>query len=87
MTIDPHKLGYIPYPAGMVSIRHGLVTELIRQDAAYVFDKQSGLLPDFGFKIGDIGSYILEGSKPGAAAASCYLAHKTILLDIEDTAP
>ena len=83
VTIDPHKLGYIPYPAGMVSIRHGLVTELIRQDAAYVFDKQSGLLPDFGFKIGDIGSYILEGSKPGAAAASCYLAHKTIPLDIE----
>ncbi len=39
--------------------------------------------PDFGFKIGDIGSYILEGSKPGAAAASCYLAHKTIPLDIE----
>ncbi len=83
VTIDPHKLGYIPYPAGMVSIRHGLVTELIRQDAAYVFDKQSGLLPDFGFEIGDIGSYILEGSKPGAAAASCYLAHKTIPLDIE----
>lgn len=83
VTIDPHKLGYIPYPAGMVSIRHGLVTELIRQDAAYVFDKQSGLMPDFEFSIGDIGSYILEGSKPGAAAASCYLAHKTIPLTIE----
>lgn len=83
VTIDPHKLGYIPYPAGMVSIRHGLVTELIRQDAAYVFDKQSGLMPDFEFSIGDIGSYILEGSKPGAAAASCYLAHKTIPLTID----
>lgn len=84
VTIDPHKLGYIPYPAGMVSIRHGLVTELIRQDAAYVFDKDGGGIPsDFSFSIGDIGSYILEGSKPGAAAASCYLAHKTIPLTLD----
>lgn len=83
VTIDPHKLGYIPYPAGMVSFKDGLVTELVRQDAAYVFTKHSGVEMDYSFSVDSIGGYILEGSKPGAAAASCYLAHKTIPLDIQ----
>ncbi|HIS34205.1 MAG TPA: hypothetical protein IAA79_04695 [Candidatus Avirikenella pullistercoris] len=82
VTIDPHKLGYIPYPAGMVSFKNGIVTELIRQDAPYVFDNQNDVKSDLSFHVEDIGSYTLEGSKPGAAAASCYLAHKTIPLEL-----
>lgn len=83
ITIDPHKLGYIPYPAGMISFKHGVVTELIKQDAPYIFNGKSVVSLDHTPVINDIGSYILEGSKPGAAAASCYLAHKTIPLELD----
>ena len=33
ITVDPHKLGYIPYPAGAYISRHRGVTEFITQDA------------------------------------------------------
>ncbi len=84
VTIDPHKMGYIPYPAGMVSFRHGTVTELVEQKAQYISSEFGGigsarLLEEPGPKIA-VGPYILEGSKPGAAAAACWLAHKTIPL-------
>lgn len=83
VTIDPHKMGYIPYPAGVVAFRDGLVTDLVTQRAQYISDERPGLddLADRA-RIEAVGPYILEGSKPGAAAASCWLAHKTIPLDV-----
>lgn len=82
VTIDPHKMGYTPYPAGVVSFKYGVVTELIQQEAPYIFNPQCCEDLDTIPEIFEIGSYILEGSKPGAAAASCYLAHKTVPLNI-----
>ena len=87
VTIDPHKMGYIPYPAGMVSFRNGAVTELLEQKAQYIsdiggFGSQPEMLDDLT-PVPAVGPYILEGSKPGAAAAACWLAHKTIPLTIE----
>lgn len=84
VTIDPHKMGYIPYPAGIISFRHGTVTELIEQKAQYISSEFGGigsarLLEEPGPKIA-VGPYVLEGSKPGASAAACWLAHKTIPL-------
>lgn len=82
VTIDPHKLGYIPYPAGMVSFRNGIVTEHIKQEAQYITDDKGGLKNiDGPVDINMIGPYIIEGSKPGAAAAASWLAHKAIPLD------
>lgn len=81
-TIDPHKMGYTPYPAGIVSFKYSIVTEHIKQEAPYVFFGQRDLDYNSAPNISEVGSYILEGSKPGAAAASCYLAHKTIPLNL-----
>lgn len=84
VTIDPHKMGYVPYPAGMISFRHGVVTELVEQKAQYISNTSSGI--GAARILGDptsvkaVGPYILEGSKPGAAATACWLAHKTIPL-------
>lgn len=83
ITLDPHKMGYIPYPAGMIAYKNGLVTELITQKAQYISDEKQGIKSiDEPRPIEAVGPYILEGSKPGAAAASCWLAHKTIPLNV-----
>lgn len=79
ITIDPHKLGYIPYPAGAISFRSSIVKPLARQSAPYLEEEPEGLTQE---RHSDrIGVYILEGSKPGAAAASVWLSHKLIPLD------
>lgn len=84
ITIDPHKLGYIPYPAGMVAFQKSLVTELVVQKAPYITDEAAGVKNVYqNIEIRDVGPYIIEGSKPGAAATACWLAHKTIPLNAE----
>ena len=82
ITVDPHKLGYIPYPSGIISFRNNLVTEMLTQEAAYITDEKAGFNIDVDRpKIDKVGPYIIEGSKPGAAAASAWLAHKSIPLN------
>lgn len=81
VTVDPHKLGYVPYPAGIVAFKTGLVTELITQRAQYISEAMEGLKAiEQPIAIDAVGPYILEGSKPGAAALSCWLAHRSIPL-------
>ena len=82
-TVDPHKMGFVPYPAGIVAFRNGLVTELIVEHAQYISDDAGGVKAwqstvDQPVHIDAVGPYIVEGSKPGAAALACWLAHKTI---------
>lgn len=79
VTIDPHKLGYIPYPAGAVCYRSNGVKTLARQEAAYIADASAG--PEQDRESDAIGLYVLEGSKPGAAAAAVWLSHSLIPLD------
>lgn len=74
VTIDPHKLGYVPYPCGAVVFRNEGVRDFISFDAPYLFRQEGSDRPL-------IGRYILEGSKPGASAASCWLAHKVVPLN------
>ncbi len=71
VTIDPHKLGFIPYPAGALVLREGDMRTLTTQHAAYLNPGEEDHL----------GSYILEGSKPGAAASAVWLAHRTVPLN------
>ena len=81
VTIDPHKLGFLPYAAGAFVARNREVVDFITQQAAYVFD-----LGDVEHdvpreqKLRNLGQYILEGSKPGAAAASVAVAHEVLPL-------
>lgn len=77
ITIDPHKLGYAPYPAGAVVFRDGRSKELVAQEASYALGGRTQ--KDRGEV--HIGKYILEGSKPGAAAAAVYLSHRVVPLD------
>ena len=77
-TIDPHKLGYVPYQAGAVVFRDRRVRNIVSYFAPYVFEEgneyQNPLL---------LGSYILEGSKAGAAAAAVWAAHQVVGLNSE----
>lgn len=85
IAIDPHKMGYIPYPAGIVAFKNGLVTELMTQRAQYISDEREGIKAiDKLIEIKAVGPYILEGSKPGAAATACWLAHTTIPLNVHN---
>lgn len=76
VTVDPHKLGYAPYPAGAVVFGDGRCKELIAQEAPYALGGRTALPGEIS-----LGRYILEGSKPGAAAAAAFLAHRVMPLD------
>lgn len=82
VTVDPHKLGYIPYPAGLIAFKNKLVTTLVAQDAPYISTSDRTIAQVDIREIDGVGSYILEGSKPGAAALSCWLSAKMIPLDM-----
>ena len=74
ITMDPHKLGYIPYSAGALLLRRGIAAEVVSCDAPYLW-LQDGDPDAF------VGRFTLEGSRPGAVAAACWLAHSAIPLD------
>ena len=98
ITVDPHKMGYVPYPAGVVAFRNKRIVYLLQQHASYIgTDSQyiqgtsngrensleaNFFKPDDKFEIPQIGAYTLEGSRPGAAAVACWFAAKVIPLDI-----
>jgi glutamate/tyrosine decarboxylase-like PLP-dependent enzyme len=69
ITVDPHKSGYIPYPAGALCYRNGAMRDMVTFQAPYIVH---------GDEEPAVGIYGLEGSKPGAAVAAVYLSHKVI---------
>jgi hypothetical protein len=69
ITVDPHKSGYIPYPAGALCYRNAAMRDLVTFSAPVVFH---------GDAEPTVGIYGVEGSKPGAAAAAVYLSHRVI---------
>jgi len=81
ITVDPHKLGYIPYAAGAFVARDREVVDFITQQAAYVFDlgEREHEIPRRE-QLHKLGQYILEGSKPGAAAAAVHVTHRVLPL-------
>lgn len=81
ITVDPHKLGYIPYAAGAFVARDREVVDFIAQQAAYVFDlgDREHHVPRRE-QLHKLGQYILEGSKPGAAAAAVHVTHQVLPL-------
>ncbi|MGD9717517.1 MAG: aspartate aminotransferase family protein [Sulfuricurvum sp.] len=74
ITVDPHKMGYVPYAAGAIVAADRRIIDVISYFAAYVFDRSDDnpML---------LGSYILEGSKAGAAVAAVWMAHRVVPLN------
>ena len=79
ITVDPHKLGYIPYGAGAFVCRDQRSVALLAEDADYVFD--SGPKEDYFDRFRQLGRFIPEGSKSGAIAAAVYVSHRVLPLD------
>lgn len=75
VTIDPHKLGYVPYSAGGIVIKDIRMRDVISYFATYVFEKGADI-PAL------LGAYILEGSKAGATAVSVWAAHHVLPLNV-----
>lgn len=69
ITVDPHKSGYVPYPAGALCYRNRDMIFLIAVTSPVVF--HDGEAPT-------VGVYGIEGSKPGAAAVGVALSHITV---------
>jgi glutamate/tyrosine decarboxylase-like PLP-dependent enzyme len=69
ITVDPHKAGYIPYPAGGLCYRNSAMRHLVAFTAPVVYKGKTDPT---------VGLYGIEGSKPGAAAAATYLSHRVI---------
>lgn len=69
ITVDPHKSGYAPYPAGALCHRDRRQRELISYSAPVIEHGEAD--PSVGF-------FGIEGSKPGAAASGVLLAHRVI---------
>lgn len=77
VTIDPHKFGYIPYPAGAILVRNYHLRDAISYAAPYLATDDRA-----GFS-GFLGQWTLEGSRPGAAAVSSYLSQAALPLTPE----
>ncbi len=84
VTVDPHKLGYLPYGVGGAYVcRDHRCVDFIATDAPYLgrpAPEQDGESAYFK-KFRRLGTYILEGSKPGASAAATYVTHRVLPLD------
>jgi len=76
ISIDPHKMGYVPYPAGAFLLKDRRGRELVATDPPYL-----SVTPDREGEQPLIGRFIFEGSKPGASAAAVWMNHRTIPLN------
>ena len=84
VTVDPHKLGYLPYGAGAFICRDHRATALLAEAADYVF-REGAAGPDVAAnylsRYRQLGQFVPEGSKSGAAAAAVYVTHQVLPLD------
>ena len=79
ITVDPHKLGYIPYPCGVAAYRNDLVREFVTEEIPYISDAHLEDVDARRHRPPDsVGPYILEGSKPGSVVAALWLSHRMI---------
>jgi len=90
ITVDPHKMGYVNYPSGMVAFSNDRVRHFVLQRAPYITSVRQdvlvhmppkhivGLDSDPKEQVDAFAPFILEGSRPGAAAAALWLTVKTI---------
>ncbi len=72
VTLDPHKLGYVPYACGAF---------LTRDKRDYMLGVQKA--PYIRFEAFDRGPYTIEGSRPATGAAATWMAAESIGFDGE----
>ncbi len=99
ITVDPHKMGYAPYPSGCVAFRNDRVRLFILQRAPYITaatpDPLFHLPPRHAAIDGEgnterrivtesFSPYMLEGSRPGATAAGAWLATRALPLTMRE---
>jgi glutamate/tyrosine decarboxylase-like PLP-dependent enzyme len=80
ITIDPHKLGFVPYAIGAILYKNSKCIEFNVREAPYlsIISNETGLDdPAQAY----LGGPAIEGSKSGAAALAGYLTTKVIPLD------
>ena len=75
ITVDPHKSGFCPYPAGAICYRNKNLNNFLSVASDVVYYHGD-------FTLGDVG---IEGSKPGAAACGVLLANKVSKPTLRDT--
>ncbi|MDP4196903.1 MAG: aminotransferase class I/II-fold pyridoxal phosphate-dependent enzyme [Bacteroidota bacterium] len=69
ITIDPHKHGMLSYGAGAVLYKNEALRDVLLNTAPYTYHKKDKP---------NIGMFSLEGSRPGAMAAACWLTYKML---------
>ncbi|MEU9343463.1 pyridoxal-dependent decarboxylase [Streptomyces sp. NPDC048278] len=70
VTVDPHKSGHSPYPAGALVFRDRRAVSLVARESMYFGHGNGSRIP--------FGPHTLEGGRPGAAAAAVWAAHRQI---------
>jgi len=94
VTIDPHKMGYLQYPNGAVAFKNDRVRYFIWQNAPYItssdithYQPPKHVIADnLGNKkisISAFAPFILEGSRPGAAACALWLSTQMMPLTMK----
>lgn len=76
ITIDPHKMGYVPYPAGCIVFDDTRCKDFISYTPSYLNDPGD----ENDISTAFLGQWTLEGSRPGAAATACYLSTQVLPL-------
>jgi glutamate/tyrosine decarboxylase-like PLP-dependent enzyme len=79
VTVDPHKLGYLPYGAGAFICRDHRAITLLAEEADYVFHDTAS--QEYLRRYRNLGQFVPEGSKSGAAVAGVYVTHSVLPLD------
>ncbi len=91
ITVDPHKMGYAPYPCGCIAFKNDLVRLFVSQRTPYISSSRPNALLHLPPRHAELGRdsehhkividafspFILEGSRPGAAAAGLWLSTRT----------
>ncbi|KAI9435576.1 pyridoxal phosphate-dependent transferase [Lactarius indigo] len=69
VTLDPHKSGYAPFPAGSLCYQDGRLRYMVTWNSPVIGFEDETL---------KMGVYGIEGSKPGAAPVAAWLGHEVI---------
>lgn len=81
VTVDPHKAGHAPYPAGALVVRDRRAYSAIATQNDYL--DLSGTAESADDAGRPAGERTLEGARPGSAAAAVWAAHRLIGLSCD----
>ncbi|RLA02800.1 MAG: pyridoxal-dependent decarboxylase [Gammaproteobacteria bacterium] len=77
VTVDPHKMGYLPIGTGAFISRNRAITNLCNDNAITNLNHVKNIEQDNR----QLKEYLLEGTKPGAVAVACCLTQRILPLN------